>query len=96
MTEKTIPALEARNHFGEIMKLSMIQGDNFIVEKSGIPMVAIINVQNYEKYKQLMEEREKDFQILDKIRSQMPEMTEEKIQRLVNESIKAVRKSKNA
>ena len=96
MTENIIPALEARNHLGEIIKRSVVKGDCFIVEKSGIPMVAIINVQNYEEYKHLMEERENNFAVVERIRSKMPDMTEEEIHKLVNESVAAVRRKKNA
>lgn len=96
MTENTIPALEARNHLGEIIKRSVVNGDCFIIEKSGIPMVAIINVQDYEEFKQLTRERENDFEMIERIRSKMPDMTEEAIHALVNESVKAVRKKKNA
>jgi len=35
---KTISAVEARVHFGAIMKRSFKNGQRFIVEKSGIPM----------------------------------------------------------
>ncbi len=96
MTENTIPALEARNHLGEIIKRSVVNGDCFIVEKSGIPMVAIINVQDYEEFKQLMAERENDFEMIERLRSKMPDMAEEEIHKLVNESVAAVRKKKNA
>ena len=84
--------MEARTHLGEIMKRSALQGVSFIVEKSGIPMVVIMDVKNYEQYKQLMEERNQDFEIIDKIRSKMPDMSEEEINDVVNNSIKSIRK----
>lgn len=96
MTVKTIPALEARVHLGEIMKRSITKGENFIIEKSGIPAVVIMNIKDYEEYKQLMEERDKDFEVINRIRSKMPDMTEKEITNLVSESINAVRKKKNA
>jgi len=67
MTVKTIPALEARVHLGEIMKRSITKGEVFIIEKSGIPIVVIMNIKDYkgyEEYKQSMEERDKDFEAL--------------------------------
>ena len=64
MTVKTIPAVEARVHFGQIMQKSFKHGDRFLVEKSGIPMVAIINADDYAR---LIQERDGRFKILDKI-----------------------------
>ena len=59
MTVKTIPAVEARVHFGEeIMRRSFKNRDRFVVEKSGIPMVVIINADDYAK---LTGEREDQF-----------------------------------
>lgn len=92
MTEKIIPAMEARTHFGEIMKKTVVKKVNFIVEKAGIPMVAILDVQSYEQYKQLLEERDRDFEMVNQIRSKIPDMAEEDIKALVEDSIKSVRK----
>lgn len=96
MTEQTIPAMEARTHFGEIMKKTMVNGVSFIVEKAGIPMVAILDLKSYEQFKQLLEERDRDFEIVNQIRSKIPDMPEEEINALVKDSIQAVRKKKNA
>jgi len=96
MTEKIIPAMEARTHLGDIMKRSVLKGVSFIVEKAGIPMVVIMDVKNYEQYKQLMEERNQDFEVIDAIRSKLPNISEEDVKSLVNDSIKSIRKDKNA
>lgn len=92
MTEKIIPAMEARTHFGEIMKKSFLNKISFIVEKAGIPMVAIMDVQSYEQYKQLLEERDRDFEVVNQLRSKIPDMAEEEVKALVSDSIKSVRK----
>ena len=62
MGVKTIPAVEARIHLGDIIKRAFQKGERFIVEKSGLPMVAIMNIQEYLK---LVQEREERFKILD-------------------------------
>ncbi|MBU4457914.1 MAG: type II toxin-antitoxin system Phd/YefM family antitoxin, partial [Candidatus Omnitrophica bacterium] len=66
MVAKVIPAVEARVHLGEIMKRSFKKGERFIVEKSGIPMIAILNA---EEYTRIIQEREEQFKIFDKIKS---------------------------
>jgi hypothetical protein len=39
--------VEARVHLGEIMKRSFKKGERFIVEKGGIPMVAVFVEHGY-------------------------------------------------
>ena len=91
MTVKTIPALEARMHLGEIMKRSYKNGERFIVEKSGIPMVVILNANEYTR---IIEEREARFAILDRIRTKIPETAEEEIKKDIDKSIQTIRKNR--
>ena len=91
MTVKTIPALEARMHLGEIMKRSYKNGERFIIEKSGIPMVVILNASEYTR---IIEEREARFAILDQIRTKIPETTEEEIKKDIDKTIQTIRKNR--
>jgi prevent-host-death family protein len=45
---RTITATKAKNRFGELIKQVHVTGDHMIVEKSGIPVVAIIPVTDYQ------------------------------------------------
>jgi len=46
----TIGATEVRNHFGKFLK-QVHQGDkHIVVEKSGIPVAALINMKEYEQF----------------------------------------------
>ncbi len=96
MTINTIPALKARTHFGEIMKRSFKNGEHFVVEKSGIPMIAIINAKEYEEYTRIMGSREEHFKIIDTIRKKAPNIPSHEIENDINEAITNVRKSKRA
>jgi len=89
MLPKTIPAVEARVHLGEIMKRAFKKGERFVVEKSGIPMVAILNAAEYFN---LIQEREERFKILDRIRTNLPDVSAEEVEEDVNKAIRAVRK----
>ncbi len=86
---KTIPAVEARVHLGEIMKRAFKEGEHFIVEKSGIPMIAIIDAR---EYLNLIKEREERFKILETIRAKVPDFSEDKIHEDVDKAITAIRK----
>lgn len=86
---KTIPAVEARTHFGKIMKRAFINGERFVVEKSGIPMVTILNTNDYI---QLVQEREERFKILDSIKSHLPDIPAEEVEKDINKTIRVIRK----
>lgn len=88
---KTIPALEARMHLGEIMKRAYKDGVRFIVEKSGIPMVVILRVTEYTQY---IQEREERFNALESIWSKVPKVPAEETHEDVQKVIKIIRKKK--
>ena len=90
---KTVPALEARTHLGEIMK--EVQGGRVrvLVEKSGIPMVGIISA---EEFQRLIAEREARFEVVDRIRSRIPTVPDTEVQRDVQEALKRARRRRRA
>lgn len=90
---KTIPALEARTHLGEIMK--EVQGGRVrvLVEKSGVPMVGIISA---EEFQRVIAEREARFEVVDRIRSRIPAVPDAEVQRNVQEALKRARRRRRA
>lgn len=88
ITAKVIPAVEARVHLGEIMKRSFKKGERFIVEKTGIPMIAILSADEYIRF---IQEREEQFKIFDKIRSKVPDVPVKEVEKDVTKAIQAVR-----
>lgn len=90
---KTVPALEARTHLGEIMK--EVQGGRVwvLVEKSGVPMVGIISA---EEFQRVIAEREARFEVVDRIRSRMPSVPDTEVERDVREALKHVRRRRRA
>lgn len=86
---KVIPAVEARVHLGDIMKRSFKKGDRFIVEKAGIPMIAILSAEEYTRF---IQEREEQFKVFDRIRAKMPNVAAEEIEKDVRAATQAVRK----
>lgn len=94
MVMKTVPAVEARVHFGEIIKKSFKKGDRFIVEKSGIPMVVILNANEYAQYARMMEEREERFKVLDRVKNKIPNISPREVEKDLGDAIQAVRKKR--
>lgn len=88
---KVIPAVEARVHLGEIMKRSFKKGERFIVEKAGIPMIAILSAVEYARF---IQEREEQFKVFDKIRSKVPDIPAEEVEKDVSKAIQAIREKR--
>ncbi len=83
-----IGAREARSSFAHLLGRVHYGEQTVIVERSGRPMVAIIPV---EMYQRLIAEREARFQVLDRIRSAIPVVSQEEVERDVAEAVAAVR-----
>ncbi|HID53492.1 MAG TPA: type II toxin-antitoxin system Phd/YefM family antitoxin [Anaerolineae bacterium] len=88
-----VGAREARNKFADLMGQVHYGKETIIVERSGKPMVAMIPVDMFEK---MIAEREARFQVLDRIKSRLPDVPEEKVLQDVAEALSAVRKMKKA
>lgn len=89
MGASVIPALEARTHFGDIMKRAFNSNESFIVQKSGIDMVVIINAMKYKRFIQAQEER---FKVLDHIRENLPLVPAREVEDDVIGAIAEIRK----
>ncbi len=83
-----VSAREARNRFADIMGSIRYGGEEVIVERSGRPMAALIPVDTYER---LVAERRTRFEVLDQIRSHLPDVSPEEIEKDVIQAIDALR-----
>jgi prevent-host-death family protein len=59
-TVRTIPATEARIHFGEVLKRVYRGEEHLIVEKDGLPIAAILSHTEYENYRRLLASEQLD------------------------------------
>jgi prevent-host-death family protein len=87
MTER-IGAREARNRFADLMGSVHYGGEAVIIERSGKPMVAVIPV---EMYQALIAEREARFEVVDRIKSRLPDVPDTEVEADVAEAVAAVR-----
>ncbi len=83
-----VSSREARNRFADIMGSVRYGGEEVIVERSGRPMAAVIPVDTYER---LVAERRTRFEVLDQVRSQLPDVGPEEIERDVTQAIDELR-----
>jgi prevent-host-death family protein len=49
---KRVPALKARQNLGQVMNEVALRGDDYIVERAGKPLVAIISMDRYRMIEQ--------------------------------------------
>jgi len=47
---KTIPITKARINLGEVIKRVHLNKENFVLEKGGIPVAAILNIDEFEDW----------------------------------------------
>lgn len=92
----TIPATKAHRKFGELVRRVFSGNEHFIVEKDGLPVAAIVSIQEYEAF---MKERERQEQKLQRFRklarklgqeAERQGLTEEQLMKELEEDQEAV------
>ncbi len=77
-----------RDRLGEILDQARYRGDEFIVERRGRPLAAIIP---YEEYEQLQRQRAHAFETLDRIRAANAGVDPEEVERDIARALDEVR-----
>jgi prevent-host-death family protein len=89
--KREITEAEAREAFGRLVDEVCEQNGEYIITRGNEPRAAIISL---EQYDQLTKERDRDFEVFDRIWARMPEISEEDADRLVETAIREVRAQK--
>jgi prevent-host-death family protein len=90
---QTMKVSDARQNFSEVLNRVFRRETRVLVEKSGIPVAAIISAQDLERLTRLEEQRQKDFAILDEIRAAFRDVPSDEIEREVARAIQEVREA---
>ena len=85
---KKVNALKARQNLGQLLEEVYYKGDQFIVERAGRPMAAVVPVWQLEEQGK---RRERFFATVDEVRQKNKGVKPEVIEREVGEAVKAVR-----
>ena len=88
---KTISALKARQNLGQVMNEVALKGDDYIIERAGKPLVAVIPI---EKYQSLQQEWDEFFESVSAMSANIKEEDDEIVDKLVDEGVCAYRKPK--
>lgn len=89
---KKISAIKVRQNLGHVMNEVALKEDEYIVERAGKPMVAIIPIDQYQR---LRGEKEDFFRIVDEIQKEAVRSDRKVIDSEVEEAVQAYRKSKS-
>jgi prevent-host-death family protein len=84
-------ASEARQQFSQLLNEVFRRETRVLVEKSGIPVAAIISAEDLKRLGRMEEERKRDFSILDEMREAFKDVPEEELEREVSKALTAAR-----
>ena len=63
---KTVSAVRARGKLGQMLEEVYYRGDQYVIERAGKPMAAVVPVEQYEQWRR---ERDAFFELVEKLRS---------------------------
>jgi len=88
MSLKVVTALKARQKFGTILNAVSFKNDQYVVERKGMPMVAIIPIK---KFKQMDKARQRFFSNMSKISDSFAGEDLEKLDDILAEATQAAK-----
>ncbi|MGI5836673.1 MAG: type II toxin-antitoxin system Phd/YefM family antitoxin [Chloroflexota bacterium] len=88
---QTVKASEAREHFSKLINRVFRREARVIVEKSGIPVAAIVSVEDLRRLNEFEAKRDRKFELLDEIGEAFKDVPAEEIEREVAKAIAEVR-----
>lgn len=88
---RTINASAARQQWSELLNKVFRRETRVVVEKSGIPVAAIIAADDLQRLMRLEAERAEDFKILEEIGTAFKEVAPEEMERAVDRAVAEAR-----
>ena len=87
-------ASEVREQWSQLLNKVFRDQTRVVVEKSGIPVAAVISAEELKRFISLEEQREKRFKALDKIRVAFKAVPTDELEQEIDKAISQVRKDK--
>ena len=91
---QVMKASEVRQQWSQLLNKVFRSKTRVVVERSGIPVAAVISAEDLQRFTQLEEQRKERFKTLDKMREAFKDVPPEEIEREVKRAISAVRAEK--
>lgn len=90
-TTQTVNATAARQQFSELVNRVFRRETRVLIEKSGIPVAAIISADDLAKLARLEAERERDFAVLDEVGRAFQDVPPAEVEREVAKAVTSAR-----
>lgn len=87
-------ASDVRQQWSQLLNKVFRNETRVVVEKSGIPVAAVISAEDLKRFTNLDEQRKKRFKALDKMREAFKNTSSEEIEREIKKAIVSVRADK--
>jgi prevent-host-death family protein len=85
---KKVNALKARQHLGQLLEEVYYKGDQYVIERTGKPMAAVVPLWQLEAWQK---RREQFFAAVEEVQQQNHKVKPEIIEQEVREAIRTVR-----
>lgn len=85
---KKISAMKARQNLGQIMNEVSLKGDEYIIERAGKPLVAVVSM---EKFQTLQKDRKEAMSSIEQIWGKMKDESLKTVTETIDEAVKAAR-----
>ena len=92
---QTLKSSDVRSNWSKLLNQVFRGKTEVVVEKSGIPVAAIVSAQDYQKLQQVKRARARDFAVIDRMRAAFYDQTDEEIKKNVNKAVQEVRKERS-
>lgn len=91
---QVMKASEVRAQWSQLLNKVFRSKTRVVVEKSGIPVAAVISAEDLQRFTQMEEQRARRFGVLDRIGEAFKDVPEKEIEREVKKAISQVRAEK--
>ena len=88
---KRISAIKVRQNLGQVMNEVALKDDEYIVERAGKPLIAIIPIEEYQRMKK---EKDEFFQMFEEVQKDVRPGSEKAIDIEIEAAVKSSRKGK--
>jgi prevent-host-death family protein len=85
---KKVTALKARKNLGQLLEEVYYRGDQYVIERAGKPMAAIVPLWHLEEW---LKHRERFFGMVDEVRQRQQDAAPEAIEQYIQDVICAIR-----
>ncbi len=91
---QVMKASDVRQQWSQLLNKVFRGETQIVVEKSGIPVAAVISAEDLERFKLLEQQRQDRFKALDKIREAFRDVSPDELEKQVNKALVEVRLEK--